>query len=476
MKFYYQLMCALIKKFVFRKSTGEVVLNFATNMGIVYIKLAQILSTHEFQNYFNEEDRKTLSSICDNISPVEFSLIEKTLIDNYGENYKDLFLSIDETPIGSASISQVYKAVLKNGKEVVIKVKRKDIEKNIEKQIEELKKLMHKFGKFIKFQNFFGGEHALNLYLKWISEETDFEREIENIKLYRNFAQKVNGTVNDTTNIYIPCVYEKLSSKNIIIMDYVNYKTVNNIPLTDENKKLIKKAINSYLKLSFNSLLENDSVIFHGDPHSGNICVDSVGNIYFLDMGLLFVLGKKEIEFCKKFFFAAYTGDYEKIFDIVNNCGRLDSKQQYELKEDCKNYCETIKNKEITNYFMDMVMVFTKYELDPPEFLFNMAKAFVCLNGVGKFTQNYVSCNSLLKEILLEYILKEQIKSTINVSVSALKIFPKIILGIKRYNLNNFIFKDEKCSEFIEDISEFISVTDQNINILKKTLKDYSKK
>ena len=121
-------------------------------------------------------------------------------------------------------------------------------------------------------------------------------------------------------------------------------------------------------------------------------------------------------------------------------------------------------------------MVFTKYELDPPEFLFNMAKAFVCLNGVGKFTQNYVSCNSLLKEILLEYILKEQIKSTINVSVSALKIFPKIILGIKRYNLNNFIFKDEKCSEFIEDISEFISVTDQNINILKKTLKDYSKK
>ena len=47
-------MCALIKKFVFRKSTGEVVLNFATNMGIVYIKLAQILSTHEFQNYFNE--------------------------------------------------------------------------------------------------------------------------------------------------------------------------------------------------------------------------------------------------------------------------------------------------------------------------------------------------------------------------------------------------------------------------------------
>ena len=476
MKFYYQLMCALIKKFVFRKSTGEVIHNFATNMGVVYIKLAQILSTHEFQNYFNEEDRKLLSSICDNISPVEFSLIEKTLIDNYGENYKDLFLSIDETPIGSASISQVYKAVLKNGKEVVIKVKRKDIEKNIEKQIEELKKIMNGFGKFINFKNFFAGEHALNLYLKWISEETDFDNEINNIKMYGEFSEKVNGSVANTTKICVPKVYEELSSSDVIVMDYIPHITINQLPLTEENKNLIKKAINSYLKLSFNSLLENDSVIFHGDPHSGNICVDSVGNIYFLDMGLLFVLGKKEIEFCKKFFFAAYTGDYEKIFDIVNNCGKLDSKQHYKLKEDCKNYCETIKNKEVTNYFMDMVMVFTKYELDPPEFLFNMAKAFVCLNGVGKFTQNYVSCNSLLKEILLEYIIREQIKSTINVSVSGLRVFPKIILGIKKYNLNSFIFKDDGCSEFIEDISEFISVTDQNINILKKTLRDYSKK
>lgn len=170
MKLYFEVFRAIVKKFVLRKSNGEVIRDLATNMGVVYIKFAQMLATHEFQNYFSESDRVALSSICDNIEPVEFKFVEDTLISTYGKNYRDLFLSIDETPIGSASISQVYKAKLKNGKDVVIKVKRKDVEKNIVKDVEELKKLMHRFGKFVNFKNFFGGEHALNLYLKWISE------------------------------------------------------------------------------------------------------------------------------------------------------------------------------------------------------------------------------------------------------------------------------------------------------------------
>lgn len=473
MKLYFEVFRAAVKKIVLRKSNGEVIRDFATNMGVVYIKLAQMLATHEFQNYFSESDRIALSSICDDIEPVEFKIVEDTLISTYGENYRDLFLSIDETPIGSASISQVYKAKLKNGKDVVLKVKRKDIEKNIVEDVEKLKKLMHRFGRFINFKNFFGGEHALNLYLKWISEETDFDNEINNIKKYGEFSKKVNGSIANTTRICVPKVYEELSSSDVIVMDYIPYKTVNQLPLTEENKELIKTAINSYLKLSFNSLLEDDSVIFHGDPHSGNLCVDNVGNIYFLDMGLLFSLDKKEIEFCKEFFFAAYTSDFEKIFSIITRYGEINDIQKNALKEDVKSYCENLRGKEVTNYFMDMVMIFTKYELDPPEFLFDMAKAFVCLNGVGKFTQNYVSCDSLLKEIILDYVIKSQIKATAKVSLNSVKVFPKILSGIKNYGLSGLVAEIESNETLKNEIIEFIDISETNINILKKTIKDY---
>lgn len=473
MKLYFEVFRAIVKKFVLRKSNGEVIRDLATNMGVVYIKFAQMLATHEFQNYFSESDRVALSSICDNIEPVEFKIIEDTLISTYGKNYRDLFLSIDETPIGSASISQVYKAKLKNGKDVVIKVKRKDVEKNIVKDVEELKKLMHRFGKFVNFKNFFGGEHALNLYLKWISEETNFDNEINNIKMYGEFSKKINGSVTNTTKICVPKVYEELSSSDVIVMDYIPYKTVNQLSLTEENKELIKQAINSYLKLSFSFLLENDNVIFHGDPHSGNICVDNAGNIYFLDMGLLFSLDSEEIEFCKEFFFAAYTSDFEKIFSIVTRYGKLSEKQGNKLKEDCKNYCESIKDKEFTNYFMDMVIIFTKYELDPPEFLFDMAKAFVCLNGVGKFTQNYVSCDALLKEIILEYVIKNQIKAMAKASLDSIKIFPKALLSLKNYGLSGLVSQMESDENLRSDIIDFIDISETNINILKKTIKDY---
>ncbi len=473
MKLYFEVLRAVVKKIVLRKSNGEVIRDFATNMGVVYIKLAQMLATHEFQNYFSESDRIALSSICDDIEPVEFKIVEDTLISTYGENYRDLFLSIDETPIGSASISQVYKAKLKSGKDVVIKVKRKDVEKNIVKDVEKLKKLMHRFGMFINFKNFFGGEHALNLYLKWISEETNFDNEINNIKMYGEFSEKVNGSAANTTKICVPKVYEELSSSDVIVMDYIPHKTINQLPLTEENKELIKTAINSYLKLSFNSLLEDDNVIFHGDPHSGNLCVDSFGNIYFLDMGLLFSLGKEEIEFCKEFFFAAYTSDFEKIFSIITRYGTLSEKQKERLKEEVKTYCDNLRGREVTNYFMDMVMIFTKYELDPPEFLFDMAKAFVCLNGVGKFTQNYVSCDALLKEIILEYVIKSQIKVTAKASLNSIKIFPKALLNIKNYGLSGLVAQIENDEELRSDIITFIDISETNINILKKTIKDY---
>lgn len=473
MKLYFEVFRAIVKKFVLRKSNGEVIRDLVTNMGVVYIKFAQMLATHEFQNYFSESDRIALSSICDNIEPVEFKIVEDILVSTYGKNYRDLFLSIDETPIGSASISQVYKAKLKNGKDVVIKVKRKDIEKHIVEEVEELKKLMHLFGKFVNFKNFFGGEHALNLYLKWISEETNFDNEINNIRKYGEFSKKVNGSVTNTTKICVPKVYEELSSSDVIVMDYIPYKTVNQLSLTEENKELIKQAINSYLKLSFSFLLENDNVIFHGDPHSGNICVDNVGNIYFLDMGLLFSLDSEEIKFCKEFFFAAYIGDFEKIFSIVTRYGRLSEKQGNKLKEDCKNYCESIKDKEFTNYFMDMALIFTKYELDPPEFLFDMAKSFVCLNGVGKFTQNYVSCNALLKEIILEYVIKNQIKAMAKASLDSIKIFPKALLSLKNYGLSGLVSQMESDENLRSDIIDFIDISETNINILKKTIKDY---
>lgn len=267
MKLYYEILKLLINKYIKRYETGIAIKIFCENMGLAYIKLAQILSTQNYGDIFTQKDRILLSSICDECNPIQFKDIENILINEYKTELYNIFSEIDKSPLGSASISQVHKAILKNGDIVAIKVKRKDITDSVEKDIKTMKKIFHRFGKFVKFQNIVGGEKALDLYLKWIYEETDFQNEKENIKIYQKFANNVNGKIDNTKDIKVPKVYEKLCTDNIIVMEYIDSKTINKMELNEENNKKIAIGINSYIQSSFYALLNNKQIVFHGDPH-----------------------------------------------------------------------------------------------------------------------------------------------------------------------------------------------------------------
>ena len=77
---------------------------FSEKMGVVYIKVAQILAMQNVGEIFTEADRQKLVQICDHCNPIPFTKIQKILRQEYGENWSDKFASIDEKPLGSASI------------------------------------------------------------------------------------------------------------------------------------------------------------------------------------------------------------------------------------------------------------------------------------------------------------------------------------------------------------------------------------
>ena len=162
---FFQVIKLLFNKFIRRKKTGVVIKEFSEKMGVVYIKLAQILATQNFGNLFTEEDRILISGICDDINIISFEEIKKVIENEYGKRIEDIFISIDETPVGAASISQVHHAVLKTGEEVAVKVKRKDVTDTMEHDIKFIKNVIHRFGKIVKFKNIKGGDKALEMNL-----------------------------------------------------------------------------------------------------------------------------------------------------------------------------------------------------------------------------------------------------------------------------------------------------------------------
>jgi len=466
MKLYYYTFLAIIKKYIFRKNTGEIIRWFASKMGVVYIKFAQMLAMQNYGNIFTEEDRIKLSEICDNCNPIKFKKIIKIIEKEYKVPINKKFKKIYEKPVGAASISQVHKAILKNGDVVAIKVKRKDITNKIDKDIKQLKRLIHHFGKFAKFKNFLGSDNALNLYLTWIKEETDFNNEKNNLIKYYHFAQSVNGKVKGTSNIVTPKVYKNLCTDNIIVMKFINSKTINQMKLINKNKEKISSCLNDYISLSFYALFNDQKVIFHGDPHGGNIYIDKYGNVGFLDMGLIFELTKEENEFIRKLFFNSYNNKYEELLKILIDNSTYKEFNYESLKNDIRNCCEKFKTIPVTQFFVEMINVFTEYNINPPEILFKLAKAFVSLYGINNFINNDTNTENLLMPQIIEYYINKTIKEFKDVFKTGIDILPSFIANTLK---NGFVksLSDEiiNINIFNKKLSKAVNNLNESINI-----------
>lgn len=467
MKLYIQVIKLLFNKFILRKNNGIVVKEFSEKMGIVYIKLAQMLATQNFGNLFTEEDRQMLSSICDNCNPIRYDEIEEILKQEYGANFENIFSFIEKEPVGSASVSQVHRAILKTGEEVAIKIKRKDITKTMNEDIKRIRKIVHRFGKFVNFSNFTGSDHALDLYLEWIEQETNFPHEQENIKIYQNFADSVNGKVSGTKQIKVPKLYEDYCTDNIIVMEFIRAQTINKLALTEENKERITTALNSYIRSSFWAMFHDKQIVFHGDPHSGNICIDNEGNICFLDMGLLCVLSDSDAKLCRKFFLTAYSGNHEKLYKMLVPYGKMSEEKKQSFQKDCKKYCEEVKKKEVTYYFIDMINVCLNYELVPPNFLFNMAKAFICLNGISNFSGNQCSAKELLQEQTIEFLVKRSLKDCEGIVLDSLYIVPNTLESLLQHGLVKTIAKIATNSKMKENVRKSLDDLNEMLDLMR---------
>lgn len=393
--------------FILHKSLGYALNRFCRKMGITYIKFAQILAMQNIDGLFTQNDRDDLLNIVDDCNRISFDSIDSILHETYGNRYTEIIQKIDEEPVGSASVSQVHKAILTNGNTVVFKVKRRDIDKTIRKDVRKIKVLIRLFGKFFGFSNYMAGNKALDMYIDWILQELDFKNEVNNIIKYHDFAESVNGKVPGMKKILVPKVYSKYCTEHVICMEYVPYQTINRLTNTPDIKLKISNAYNSYLKLSFYALLHNMPVAFHGDPHTGNVYLDDDGNIGFLDMGLVFYLNSSEMKKMKNLFLLAYFGRHDALYETLKPNLYEDDKQAEMFHKEVEIYCNNLHNKPVTSYFMDLCLICFRYNIVPDAYLFKIAKALVTLSGVDTVYENTITAHKLLDSMIMEYIFKE---------------------------------------------------------------------
>lgn len=345
-------------------------------LGSTFIKIGQVLSTRP--DIIPEEYVKELSKLQDSINNEEgFHNIKRVFKEEFNMDIEEAFQYINPKPIAAASIAQVYEAILKNGREVVVKIQRSGIDEKINMDIHILKKLL-KLTKFDADKMLVDPMEAIDQIEEQTNKELNFVIEKQSINVFREYNK-------DVACIYAPEVIEKYSGHKVITME-----NIKGFKITDIDK-IEKYGYDRYdigrkLALSFCKQIFDDG-FFHGDPHPGNILIRE-GKICYIDFGAVGVLSDTLKKSLNDAIIAVASRDINKLVNFIISVGikrgKIDRNTLYmDIQYMLDMYLSTsIKNIKIAQLLEEVIEIATRNNIQLPKDFVMLAKSLLIIEGV----------------------------------------------------------------------------------------------
>jgi len=250
-------------------------------LGTTFIKLGQMLSTRP--DLVGDEIAAELTKLQDDVPPVDVEIIRSTIKTELGNSVEDLFSEFEDESLGSASIGQVHKAILKNGDKLAIKVQKPGVEEIIHKDITIMRFLAKRIHDYMPQFRIYNLPRIVDEFERSILKEIDYNQEAINIIRFDN-----NFKENEA--IYVPKVYKEYSTEKVLTMEFIEGKKVSDVIDSNEvyDKPLIaKREINSFFK---QVLIDG---FFHADPHPANVYILDDNVVCFIDYGMMGILDQE---------------------------------------------------------------------------------------------------------------------------------------------------------------------------------------
>ncbi|MBI3891218.1 MAG: AarF/ABC1/UbiB kinase family protein [Candidatus Wallbacteria bacterium] len=274
--------------------------NVLQDLGPTFIKFGQVLSTrHDLipDNFVQE-----FSKLQDHVPPAPFDRVTAVLESELGLPVDGIFREFDRDAIAAASIGQVHRARLLDGREVVVKVQREGITEVIRSDIDILYYLAHTMeDSDLLDAATFDPVGIIGEFARSITRELDYVREAQNMVTFRrNFA--------DTPRVRIPEVYLDLCTQRVLTMEYMRGARGNQVdPATVNGRALAEIGARAVLQQVFKD------GCFHADPHPGNILILDGNTICFLDFGMVGRLSLKMKDNISRLLISLLGRDYDAL-------------------------------------------------------------------------------------------------------------------------------------------------------------------
>jgi ubiquinone biosynthesis protein len=244
-------------------------------LGPTFVKFGQLLSTRP--DIVPPDIIAELRGLQDDVRPFPFADVERVINEDLKQPIGRLFIEFDEIPMAAASIGQVHRAVLPNGKQVAVKVQRPNAPKQVESDIQLLEQAARLVKERVHALDFVDSREVVEEFARSLRQELDYRQEATNAQAFhRNFAGH--------PHVVVPRLYPSYSSQRVLTLEYLEGIQLadldaDNWPIADR-RRLAYVIAESWLTMIFRH------GFFHGDPHPANILVLGPEKIGLVDFGL----------------------------------------------------------------------------------------------------------------------------------------------------------------------------------------------
>ncbi len=370
-----------------------------TSLGATFIKLGQVMSTRP--DLFAPEVIAQLRGLQDKLPPFAYSKVAATITEELGKPVGEIFADFDDKAVAAASVAQVHRAHLKNGREVAVKVLRPGVRRQVERDATLL----------------LGGAKLIALRKKWrmndpvghtkhfvdaIHEQTDLRIEAANYTRFRdNFA--------GMADVKFPEIIAELSTERVLVMEFVRGTKVDALPadFTDAKRAKLALAIRTAM---FKMCFEHGFI--HADLHPGNMVVEADGRLVIFDAGLAKFLAEdiliQFIDMTKCL--AMGTAD-----DLVAHLQRfhkyLDGVDWEALRKEVTSFTAKFRSKDVAKLeygelIGDMFAIARKHNVRPVTDMMLVFVALITAQGIGKMLEPDHNVFASIAQFLMPILMK----------------------------------------------------------------------
>lgn len=366
-----------------KKSRGESVRLALEQLGPIFVKFGQILSTRP--DLLPEDVIDELEKLQDQVPPFPGAIAKDLIEQEYGCPIHELFSEFDLEPLASASIAQVHAATLKNGNKVVVKIVRPNIKKIIKRDVSLLYSVATLTEHLLPQGRRLRPREVVAEFERSILYELDLMHEAANAsQLRRNFIH--------SDLLYVPLVYWDFARTRVLVMERIDGIPISDIAVLKKYGVDMKRLAEKGVEIFFTQVFRDG--FFHADMHPGNIFVakdDPVNPRYLaVDFGIMGTLSPIDQRYMAENLLAFFKRDYRRVAILHVESGWVASDVRVdEFETAIRGVCEPIferplKDISFGKLLLRLFQTAGHFHMEVQPQLILLQKTLVNIEGLGR--------------------------------------------------------------------------------------------